>query len=655
MLVGCKAQVEVTLVAKRSRVPSVAMLAALLALSLVVGCGSYGSNEGGEGQPCLPGGECKGDLECNLATGLCESADDPDGGTDGEEDGACEPDCAGKVCGDDGCGGTCGSCTGEQTCEQGQCVCASHASQACHQGDVWWFDGCGDAEEMAVSCENGCTDGTCDDCQPDCPGRECGPDGCGGTCAPGCGEGQTCNEDTGQCGCEPDCAGRECGPDGCGGTCAPGCGDGQTCNEVSGQCGCEPDCAGRECGPDGCGGTCLPGCDLNEACDEQTGLCQTNVVTLSRYGDIKLHDIAAYQHDVISRACQFEGQSEFFICGGSGPFYNPEKHPFVMKMTGTGDRLWTHVSGAATTHESFVTCAADAAGGVYLVYSENDGTIGIERVHSDGAALVWERSISAQSPLVAAYAATGDGAGGLLFAAQVDVGGDSTSRIYHYQANGDELWSTDWGTGVFPTAIEHSAERGILVAGMSGGDYPRDIFVLELDDGGTLVRDDGYGAGGADMIPRYILTREELVFIGGRMEEQAMAYLPHLWIFERGADTFSLSHDVVLPNTDTTCNGCPGVLLDQYSAVVMQEVAGNIIVGYNDPVQQHDYAIAVVSQHGDINWQTIYGADNKHECFGGLFLTPNEYYLITAGYKNVAYSNHGEISTQEWAVGVSME
>jgi hypothetical protein len=80
--------------------------------------------------------------------------------------------------------------------------------------------GCGDDD-------NGCT--------PDCDGKVCGDDGCGGTCAPGCGTGETCNAQ-GLCdACQPDCAGKVCGDDGCGGQCQPGCGAGQTCN-AQGQC-----------------------------------------------------------------------------------------------------------------------------------------------------------------------------------------------------------------------------------------------------------------------------------------------------------------------------------------------------------------------------------------------------------------------------------
>lgn len=51
--------------------------------------------------------------------------------------------------------------------------------------------------------------------------------------------------------CVPDCSGKECGPDGCGGTCGE-------CDEcVGGQCLCQPTCGLPQMGcDDGCGGTC---------------------------------------------------------------------------------------------------------------------------------------------------------------------------------------------------------------------------------------------------------------------------------------------------------------------------------------------------------------------------------------------------------------
>ncbi|MFZ5894841.1 MAG: cellulase family glycosylhydrolase [Myxococcota bacterium] len=64
-------------------------------------------------------------------------------------------------------------------------------------------------------------------CQPNCSGKSCGPDGCGGEC--GTCSGQDFCTAAGQCEpCVPDCAGKACGDDTCGGTCGD-CGAGEVC------------------------------------------------------------------------------------------------------------------------------------------------------------------------------------------------------------------------------------------------------------------------------------------------------------------------------------------------------------------------------------------------------------------------------------------
>jgi hypothetical protein len=88
-------------------------------------------------------------------------------------------------------------------------------------------------------------------CEPHCEGKQCGGDGCGGTCGT-CPEGQRCAN--GQC-CTPDCPPNACGPDGCGGICTT-CQPPEVCT-ADRKC-CLPNCKARlaECGDDGCGGLC---------------------------------------------------------------------------------------------------------------------------------------------------------------------------------------------------------------------------------------------------------------------------------------------------------------------------------------------------------------------------------------------------------------
>jgi len=201
------------------------ILAAVLALGAGLGCDGGGDGGGGGGTDTIIGEDTP--IGEDTATPICDPACEdgficttdgcvPEVGCDPEcmvgftcVDGACEPDacvpdCAGKTCGDDGCGALCGTCEDGFFCEDGACI----------EGE----------------------------CTPDCAGKDCGDDGCGMLCG-ACEDGFSC--DAGVCVedvCEPMCIDKECGPDGCGGDCGA-CADGSHCE--AGACVVDPvaDCS----------------------------------------------------------------------------------------------------------------------------------------------------------------------------------------------------------------------------------------------------------------------------------------------------------------------------------------------------------------------------------------------------------------------------
>jgi len=118
-------------------------------------------------------------------------------------------------------------------------------------------------------------DGTC--CMPDCAGKQCGLNGCGGECGT-CPDGKVCNDGVCELSCIPQCEGKECGDDGCDGSCgtcynAAGAIDESLCQD-SGAC-CEPNCGLKDCGNDGCGGSCGT-CAENEKCI--SGFCEEQCI-----------------------------------------------------------------------------------------------------------------------------------------------------------------------------------------------------------------------------------------------------------------------------------------------------------------------------------------------------------------------------------------
>lgn len=133
------------------------------------------------------------------------------------------------------------------------------------------FDGACTHEQVSGSCchpECGvgelCLSGQCI-CAANCFGKDCGDDGCGGSCGD-CPEDSKCSLQ-GKCDCTPVCGENECGDDGCGGSCGY-CVEPNEC--LDGQCQCNPSCLNKVCGDDGCGGSCGD-CPVLNTCKE--GVC----------------------------------------------------------------------------------------------------------------------------------------------------------------------------------------------------------------------------------------------------------------------------------------------------------------------------------------------------------------------------------------------
>ena len=260
-------------------------LVVAMALSVVVGCGGSDEKSGDVSKGvdvnvsdvsadigCVPdcAGKSCGDDGCGGVCGKCftpEGAQDDTLCTDAGT--CCVPACAGNNCGDNGCDGLCGECKEGIECLNGQCAdtCVPDCGgKDC--GDDGCAGSCGNCLDKSGAINNElCMAGIC--CVPNCKFKQCGDDGCSGSCG-SCEDGLTC--EGGVCAdvCVPDCDGYECGYDGCTGSCGT-CTGGDVCKNhlcVS----CDPDCAGKDCGGDGCGGLC-GSCDVGTICEEGNCVC----------------------------------------------------------------------------------------------------------------------------------------------------------------------------------------------------------------------------------------------------------------------------------------------------------------------------------------------------------------------------------------------
>lgn len=165
------------------------------------------------------------------------------------------------------------------SCTAGERRCSGQVAQQCVNGAFQDLFTCPSTQVCeAGACKAGETSNDTNSggetLTPDpCAGKECGPDGLGGSCG-ACSGGESCNL-VGQCvpDCVPQCQGKDCGSDGCGGVC--GTCDSQFEQCVQGRCELTDvcDCAGAVCGLDNCGNSCGT-CPANSVCVE--GRCASN-------------------------------------------------------------------------------------------------------------------------------------------------------------------------------------------------------------------------------------------------------------------------------------------------------------------------------------------------------------------------------------------
>jgi hypothetical protein len=298
-----------------------------------------GTSCGGMTGTCLGGQCCSGCVSTGACqpgnqNTLCGSGGNPcsscgaltcgmSAGTSGNHCIGCTPSCAGKVCGDDGCGGSCGTCPAGRACMNGACVCAGtveNTNALCSDGIDNDCNGLTDCADpgcaslrcstaagffcVGTTCQNGClisgkffapdavnpTD-ACKVCDP--AGNDSGWSAAddGGACT-SLGVAGTCYKGSCCTGCW-DALNARCrsGGDvtgcGAGGVACANCADDNPCTAdacVTAVCKHMPEADGTLCGPaTGCGGPtdCAPcystGLSLGSLCVTGAGACMAGV------------------------------------------------------------------------------------------------------------------------------------------------------------------------------------------------------------------------------------------------------------------------------------------------------------------------------------------------------------------------------------------
>lgn len=319
----------------------------------------------------------------------------------------CAPRCANRSCGDDGCGGSCGTCNANQSCEPASGICRN---LQCGDGDIDDGETCDPPASCPAACDDGdaCTGdaltGSADNCDVRCdapPINACaGGDGC---CPAGCSNGDD-SDCSLACGDGDLDDGETCDPPG---SCPQSCEDNNPCTEnqlIGSAANCNAHCsypALTVCvGGDGC---CLPQCThgSDPDCPACGGLAERVAIT-----EIDVAPLSVLQY--------------------SGASWSPYQ-PVILSTLASGEAriAWQGSDGLA--HVTPLNAALTRKAADWTVYAtEVRGLV----AHDDGAGLLL--ASGTQMHMVRL-----DAAGSVRF--DVTLVGDND-----HATEGDR-WIDDWG------------------------------------------------------------------------------------------------------------------------------------------------------------------------------------------------------------------
>lgn len=213
---------------------------------------------------------------------------------------------------------------------------------------------------------------------------------------------------------------------------------------------------------------------------------------------------------------------------------------FLKKLTSAGAELWTMQFGTNTSDDAF-SITADASGNVYIAgYTE--GTLPLQNAAGNGDAFVqkrapdgaevWTRQFGT-SLLDQAYGVTVDASGNVYVAGLTSgvlpgqtMSGSNDAFVRKYSADGDELWTRQFGSpaSAMATTVSTDGDGNVYVGGFTEAALPGqtsdgagDGFVRKYSTSGTAAWTREFGSSGNDLVDHVSADASGNVYVVGRV------------------------------------------------------------------------------------------------------------------------------------------
>ena len=257
-----------------------------------------------------------------------------------------------------------------------------------------------------------------------------------------------------------------------------------------------------------------------------SGLRDIYVVKTDALGEAQWERTFGGQGSDVGEAIIETTDGDFVICGHTNSLGAGGKDVYLIKVDSTGRELWSRTYGGAES--DLGVAVLEAAGGGYLVLGSTGSSgagnrdVCLIRTDADGNQL-WQKTYGGR-----AYDAgnsiieTSDG-GYLIIGNQDTRGRDADALnvfVVKVDSDGEEVWRNSYGEGNFYDYGVSAVQLGngsYVVCGAtkstSSGD--NNIYLLDIDEDGSLLRSESFGGPGADWANSICLTGTGEVVLSG--------------------------------------------------------------------------------------------------------------------------------------------
>lgn len=185
----------------------------------------------------------------------------------------------------------------------------------------------------------------------------------------------------------------------------------------------------------------------------------------------------------------------YMVVGEAHAFGSGASDIFALKLTPTGDTVWTKTYGGINSDYSYKVIQLADSGFILSGYTETYG-LGIRDIYvlrlDKLGDTVWARAYGG-SGIDGAVDMTQTKDGGFAIAGSTFSFGEGVSDVYvlKIDANGTLKWANAYGGTLndFGNAIAETSDNGFVISGSteSFGSGQRDVYVIKIDSTGNLL------------------------------------------------------------------------------------------------------------------------------------------------------------------------